>query len=282
MSCNFRVCVYRSRTEEQVFIIEAQKFEGDGMLFGTLYRGLKNAILTLDGVADESAVDSAVPSTAATKREDMPFETVPVPPPSQEEADKEIYVAPPAAQEELELFATNVYEMIVCSDPAVVLNGLKFACEMATGAIMRKIMIDWGYVSAIARHVKGEDSRDPFESRWICQHALVALGYLVKSEEGKGAVMHDERLLRELEKYAADAAVPYHMAHYQRQSHAILQTIFNTAKDDAFLPTVVPPMVQEFDDDVDDDDVDDVEQVSLTVYQDPRHQPMFKGQELDK
>lgn len=39
--CAFRFCIYRSRKVENLYIIEGQRVEGDGFLFGSLYQGVK-------------------------------------------------------------------------------------------------------------------------------------------------------------------------------------------------------------------------------------------------
>jgi len=39
--CAFRFCVYKSRKIEDLYIIEGQRVEGDGFIYGSLYQGVK-------------------------------------------------------------------------------------------------------------------------------------------------------------------------------------------------------------------------------------------------
>jgi hypothetical protein len=39
--CRFRICIYRSLKEAGQYIVEAQRLEGDGFLFGSFYQGLR-------------------------------------------------------------------------------------------------------------------------------------------------------------------------------------------------------------------------------------------------
>jgi len=172
--CAFRFCVYRSRKVENLYIIEGQRVEGDGFLFGGLYQGVKARISraqstelpTLPADGEESRMTSA----EAQSVEDDDTMEVDMYDGKSENSGKD--------DNDLRSFAQNVKEMLNSEDSQVILNGIQFAGEMCTDKSMVKFMFSFDLVQDLVNVIKERNVGFLHEKKWHCQHALIALSHL--------------------------------------------------------------------------------------------------------
>ena len=167
--CAFRFCVYKSRKIEDLYILEGQRVEGDGFLFGSLYQGVKALFPPTARSASSSA--SSVHATSENM-DDM------------EEEEEETGVGKSgnsgiAAVNDLRNFAVNVKGMVNSEDSQVALRGIQFACEMCTDGTMVNFMYELDLVQDLFNVVKQRNNVGfVHERKWHSQHALIALSHL--------------------------------------------------------------------------------------------------------
>lgn len=163
--CDFRICVYRSKKIEKLYIVEAQRVEGDGFLFGTLYQDIKNlfsksSVPSVKRVAVPVEVDSSGPSV---KRVAAPVE-----------ADSS-----GTDDNELRRFAENTKEMMNSEDERVALNGIQFAGEICDNESMQKYIYDMNFyedlITFICRGIG-------VHYKWVCLYAWKILSLLATKD----------------------------------------------------------------------------------------------------
>jgi len=167
--------VYKSKTVENQYIVEGQRVEGDGFLFGTLYQGVKSLF--------SSSATKGFPSQPALTASDI---------------EEKVEVA--EDEEDLEKFARNVKEMLKSNDGQVALNGIQYAGEMCTDQAMVKFVYKCDIVKDLfdVIHESNEEARNEgylHEKKWHCQHALIALSHLASKDPHSFKVYASEKNL---------------------------------------------------------------------------------------
>ena len=169
--CAFRICIYRHRTVPGVYIVEGQRVEGDGFLFGYLWNGVEETCRT-------GKVTSRLKKAEA-----------------EVEAEVEAMEVDNALSSQ---FAENVKVMLVSEDTGIKMNGIIFASEMATDASIVSFIFELDILSEIINMLTTHHQL----SKWHVLHAIIALEHLsVKQTERFNAYLHEKNLslvLREI------------------------------------------------------------------------------------
>jgi len=184
--CAFRVCVYRSRKVENLYIIEGQRVEGDGFLFGALYQELKAKI---GGKNSRNVDDNDSQNIEQHSNED---ETAAVAILSTDETatvailstDNTNDKSPEDEQKEindLRIHAQNVKRMITSEDINVTLIGIQFAGEMCADEEMSKLMFSFDLVHDLVNVLSQIGTSCVGEMKWHCLHTLFDLCYLANN-----------------------------------------------------------------------------------------------------
>jgi hypothetical protein len=167
--CAFRFCVYRSKKGNSLYIVEGQRIEGDGFLFGGLYQGVKARVSQVHNTSLLSSVKSR------SLLEDDKMEMG-------EDSDVEKSGDSGIDDNDLRNFALNVKEMINSEDCQDTLNGIQFAGEMCTDTTMTKFLYNFDLVQDLFNVIKQRNMGFLHEKKWHCQHALVALSHLANND----------------------------------------------------------------------------------------------------
>ena len=178
--CEFRCCVYKSKDDANVFIIEFQKIEGDGFIFGNFYNRIKKLF---EPKKSDNLID-----TSNKKVEDNNIE----------ECDNN----PITTKNDLQLyinFIKNTEEMISSEDFNVSLNGIQFAGELATDPIFSEHIFNSRLIEILINvlYQRHESCRNRNRNNWKIQHSLCILAYFAENNSENFNTYINSRLVGE-------------------------------------------------------------------------------------
>ena len=149
--CGFRFCVYMSRDTSDIYIVEGQRIEGDGFLFGGLYQGVKS----LFSDRNRSIRDDIELGETTTMDVD---------------------------DNDLRRYAENVKDMILSEDNQIVLNGILFASEMCTDDTLLKYVYIYRFIEDLFKIIRERNVGYGYDKKWNHLHALIGLSHLSKKD----------------------------------------------------------------------------------------------------